>query len=217
MNAPLPADEAEHWRPCASARSSTPRRAGVEDDLARLAAYLFRAPMALVSLIKHGPAVVQGAGRAGRGSAAQRLLLPHAILGRGPMVVPDAAADTRFAANPRVTGGPKIRFYAGAPLVDPQGHALGTLCVLDAVPRTPEAAQLEALEALARLAAGQLELRRAAGRRRAEEALRESEAKYRGLFENAVEGIYRTTPEGRYLDANPAVGGMYGSRRGRPS
>jgi GAF domain-containing protein len=76
------------------------------------------------------------------------------------MIVPDATSDPRFATNPLVTGSPNIRFYTGAPLVTTSGHSLGTLCVIDRVPRTLTPAQLEALEALGRLVVAQLELRR---------------------------------------------------------
>jgi GAF domain-containing protein len=59
----------------------------------------------------------------------------HAILADSLMVVPDALDDPRFAANPLVTGDPQVRFYAGAVVRGPSGHALGTLCVLDYYPR----------------------------------------------------------------------------------
>ena len=83
----------------------------------------------------------------------------HAIGAHGMLVVPDALEDERFRENPLVVGDPNIRFYAGAPLRVDDGSALGTLCVIDRVPRELTPAQPEALEALSRQAMAQLELR----------------------------------------------------------
>jgi PAS domain S-box-containing protein len=79
---------------------------------------------------------------------------------RNVVVVPDTLADEELANNPVVTGYPYIRFYAGVPLITPKGHMLGTLCVIDQVPKELSQKQVEALVALSRLVIDQLELRR---------------------------------------------------------
>jgi GAF domain-containing protein len=84
----------------------------------------------------------------------------HAILERDVMIVPDALADERFAHNPLVLAEPRIRFYAGAPLITPDGLPVGTLCVFDRVPRRLLPEQVEALEVLRDAVVAQLELRR---------------------------------------------------------
>jgi len=85
----------------------------------------------------------------------------HAILDPDQLfIVPDASQDERFRTNPLVTGDPNIRFYAGAPLKVASGSALGTLCVIDSVPRNLSDAQREALATLSQAVAAQLKLRR---------------------------------------------------------
>jgi len=76
------------------------------------------------------------------------------------MLVEDATADPRFAENPYVVGEPYIRFYAGAPLVNGEGNALGSLCIIDRETRTLTEPQRLALEALARLVVSHMEFRR---------------------------------------------------------
>jgi PAS domain S-box-containing protein len=85
----------------------------------------------------------------------------HAILQpQEVMLVPDATRDARFAANALVTGDPNIRFYAGAPIVTSDGHAVGTVCVIDRTARQLSPTQIESLEALARIVVHLLEDRR---------------------------------------------------------
>ena len=83
----------------------------------------------------------------------------HAIVQEEPLMVEDASRDARFAANPLVTGPLRVRFYAGVPLVDAGGHALGTLCVLDREPRRLRARELKALQELAAIAVEELRRR----------------------------------------------------------
>ncbi len=87
----------------------------------------------------------------------------HAILENDVMVVEDATQDSRFADNPLVTAEGGIRFYAGAPLKSPNGHCLGTLCVMDRVPRRMETRMREMLRDMAAMVVSELELRKAAG------------------------------------------------------
>lgn len=72
----------------------------------------------------------------------------HAILQSDIFLIEDALLDPRFASNPLVTQDPWIRFYAGAPLVLPAGHAIGTLCIIDSRPRTLSATDLDVLSKL---------------------------------------------------------------------
>jgi GAF domain-containing protein len=87
----------------------------------------------------------------------------HAILTPGDLtVVPDTREDQRFSDNLLVTEDPNIRFYAGAPIFTPDGHPVGTLCVLDAAPRGLSEEQADALRALAAEVSGRIERRRLA-------------------------------------------------------
>jgi diguanylate cyclase (GGDEF)-like protein/PAS domain S-box-containing protein len=122
----------------------------------------------------------------------------HAVLGDELMEVPDAQLDPRFHDNPLVVGGPKIRFYAGVPLRMPGGQTIGTLCVIDRVPRALDDSQRTVLRYLATAAQSALEQRRQA------RAFVESENRYRALVEDQTELMSLATPEGVLTFVNQA-------------
>ena len=132
------------------------------DEIARLAAEICGTPIALVSLIDARRQWFKArVGLTTQETPRKVAFCAHAIAFPDDMlVVPDATCDQRFADNPLVTAAPHIRFYAGTPLVTPEGHALGTLCVVDQVPRNLSPFQHHALQVLGHQVVMHLEQRR---------------------------------------------------------
>lgn len=177
------------------------------DDLTALASYICGTPIALVSFVdvnrqwfksKVGLSIPE--------IPRDEAFCDHAILQPDKLlVVPNALQDQQFANRLFVTSAPNIQFYAGTPLVTPDGQTLGTLCVMDQIPRRLDSTQLSALQALGCQVMTQLELRlhvtqlerTVNKRKRAEETLRESEEKYRSVVDNLKEVIFQTDKIGR--------------------
>jgi len=133
----------------------------VFDDLTELAARICEAPIAMISLVDENRQWFKSKIGITLGETSRDIsFCAYAITQPGLFIVPDAAQDRRFANHPFVISEPNIRFYAGAPLITPDGHALGTLCVLDKVPRELTHDQRQALRILAHHVVSQLELRR---------------------------------------------------------
>lgn len=131
------------------------------DEITELAACICRAPIALISLIDETRQWFKSRlGLEVPESDRAIAFCAYTILQSDLLIVPDTMQDRRFGGNPWVTGGPKIRFYAAAPLITPQGYAIGSLCVLDHHPRELNQEQTQALRVLARQVITQLELRR---------------------------------------------------------
>ena len=135
------------------------------DDITRLAADVCGTPIALISLSdSHRQWFKSRMGLQAREMPRENSFCAHAFqTPHSMMIVPDTSTDERFVNHPLVTGGPKIRFYAGAPLMTGDGHMLGALCVVDTTPRKLEAKQLEDLQFMAQQVLVMLENRAASG------------------------------------------------------
>ena len=126
------------------------------DKLTRIAAKLFNAPISLISLVDEDRQWFKSkVGLTVSETPRHVSFCGHAIAQRAPLVVPDALQDQRFAGNPLVTGGPRVRFYAGVP-VHVEDEAVGTLCLIDTKPRDPSGDELQLLEDLASLVQAEL-------------------------------------------------------------
>ena len=161
QSAPYPEDEVQRLQALSSYQVlDTPPELAF-DDLTWLASHNCHTPIALISLIDdHRQWFKSKVGLSAGETPREMAFCAHCILQSDLMVVPDTLNDPRFADNLLVTQEPNIRFYAGAPLTTPEGHNLGSLCVIDQRPRKLTQKQRKSLQALSRQVMAQLELRR---------------------------------------------------------
>ncbi|MBM7112465.1 ATP-binding protein [Archangium primigenium] len=176
------------------------------DELAWLAARLCGMPMALISLVDDRRQWFKA--RRGldlRETPRDVAFCVHTLRAGRTLVVPDALEDPRFRFNPLVTHGMRLRFYAGAPLVNPEGFVLGTLCVLDTVPRELTLEQLHGLEVLARQVMLQLEARRA----------RLTHVRLDAFHQVLHEFVWEWNPQTGRVSCGPRLLDLFGDRPGR--
>lgn len=176
------------------------------DDLALLASHICQTPIAAVTLIDAERQWLKAKigldrNETSRDAAfcAHTILEPAAVL-----EIPDATRDARFAHNPYVVGDPHIRFYAGAPIVTPDSHAIGSVCVIDRAPRRLTAEQHAALQALARQAVALLEVRRSARERS------EAVGALDRFFSLSLDMLCIASTDGRFIRLNPAFSQILG-------
>ncbi len=178
------------------------------DRLTRLAKALFNVPIALVSLVdsdrqwfksKQGLEVCE--------TPRDVSFCGHAILEPEIFHVPNALKDPRFADNPLVTGAPNVRFYAGAPLSIPDGHRVGTLCLIDHRERdlTPE--ELSHLRDLADCVQAELNQTR---REALLHAVEQHEERLRAVLDTVNDGIIAIDGKGTIQSTNPATERLFG-------
>jgi PAS domain S-box-containing protein len=175
------------------------------DDLNALAAQVCRAPVSVLFLADaKGPWCKSRTGLTPNHASRASFFCHHTMLGADVLLVPDTLKDSRFADNPIVVGEPRIRFYAGAPLID-RGEHLGALCIMDVVPRDLSSGERNALLALSRQVVSQLELQHQS------QELAASELRLHQVFRNCpvALSIHRWSDR-TFVDVNPACTSLLG-------
>ncbi|MCD9008083.1 EAL domain-containing protein [Luteimonas sp. XNQY3] len=176
------------------------------DRLVNLAARLFDVPVVLISLVERDRQVFKAqVGLALCETAREVSFCAHAILSDDVMVVPNALEDPRFASNPLVLGPPFIHFYAGKPLVTPDGLRLGTVCVIDTRPRADFDAQARShLSDIAALVMERMELARL------ERVRSVSQARFENIAATSPDAIVCMTDRGEVTFWNTAAEHLFG-------
>ncbi len=215
MQAPLPETEPQRLQALYSEHILDTGPEQPYDDLVKQASFICDTPMSLISLVDPTRQWFKAkVGVAATETPREQAFCAHAILQpEEVLIVEDATKDARFADNPLVTGEMNIRFYAGVPLVTQDGHAVGSLCVIDTVPRKLTDRQLEALKVCRNQVLREMELRRKTAAlthslgllEESQQKLHASKQRYRELVTRSLGFFYVHDMAGKLLLANPAA------------
>jgi diguanylate cyclase (GGDEF)-like protein/PAS domain S-box-containing protein len=215
VRAPLPENEQQRLQALYSEHILDTGPEQPYDDLVKQASFICNTPISTISLIDPTRQWFKAkVGVEGRETPREQAFCAHTILEpEEVLIVEDATKDARFADNPLVTGEMNIRFYAGVPLVTQDGHALGSLCVIDTVPRKLTDRQLEALKVCRNQVLREMELRRKTAAlthslgllEESQQKLHASEQRYRELVNRSLGLLCVHDMTGKILLANPAA------------
>lgn len=201
----IPVDEAARLAALAKYGLKEDRSLPALEPVVQIAARMFDMPVAAVNMI--GSEHVFLAASQGIGEVDLRRdvsFCAHAINQGDVMVVPDSRQDERFHDNPLVTGTANLRFYAGVPLLSPDGHALGALCVIDGRPRTFSEEDCQRLRELAKMAVDRLELRRI------EVSAEKSPKPFEAYARHSPTAVIWFDEQGRIVTWNQAAAALHG-------
>ncbi|HEU4950974.1 MAG TPA: ATP-binding protein [Holophagaceae bacterium] len=209
---PIPADEAARLAALRALRILDTPPDPKLDRLTRLVAKVLDAPTVLVTLVDENRQWFKSkVGMEGQETPRRLSFCAHAVAANDRLEIPDATRDPRFADNPFVTGPPHLRFYAGEPLRDPEGHPLGTLCIFGPEPRVLDDEARALLRDFAEVAAQQLWMESTL---RLKEYLLRQESLYRLIVENLEEGVVLQDRRG-ILRANARAAEILGLTEGQ--
>lgn len=205
--APLPHNEAERLAALYRYRILDTAAEAEFDDFTALAAHICEVPISLISLVDSGRQWFKSrVGLDVTETPRNIAFCSHAIHDTGVFEVGDAREDDRFRDNPQVTGAPGIRFYAGMPLVTDSGQAIGTLCVIDTMPRYLSPAQKKALATLGRQVIRQMDLRLLVAREQELNLALTKQARFQKiLLDNATAAVISINGRSVVSSFNPAA------------
>lgn len=178
------------------------------DDIVLIASQICETPIALISLVDSERQWFKAKiGLEASETSRDVAFCSHAILQDDLFIIPDATTDERFSNNPFVKRGPNMRFYAGAPLISPDGLPIGTVCVIDSKPRTLSLEQHKALSALSNQVSRLLQLKSELIK---SDAIQKRLEIKKTALDNISEGTILYNDRGMILDFNPAALEMFG-------